>query len=108
MDGYLQYIRTHTIDIYGSLLVVHSHSLEIGRIGRIVASRSAPKRFGFSGTFSVGMAAPLFGDKWYEKSKEDHAEANEQFKAAVASARSATDEGVRQVGPLFYSCTPFL
>ena len=43
------------------------------------------------------MAAPIFGKKWYEKSKEEQAEANEQFRGAVASARAGSDEAVRQV-----------
>ncbi len=43
------------------------------------------------------MAAPLFGKQWYEKSKRRHAEATEQFKAAVAAARAGSDEAVRQV-----------
>ena len=43
------------------------------------------------------MAAPLFGKKWYEKPKAQHKEAMEQFRGAVASARTGSDEGVRQV-----------
>jgi len=43
------------------------------------------------------MAAPLFGKKWYEKSKDEQAEANEQFRGAVAAARASSDEAVRQV-----------
>ncbi len=49
------------------------------------------------------MAAPIFGKKWYEKPKNQHAEATEQFKATVAAARAGSDEAVRQVRCLF-SC----
>ena len=52
---------------------------------------------------------PLFGDKWYKKSKEARYDANEQFKAAVASAILISDEGVRQVPfPFFMWSIPFL
>lgn len=43
------------------------------------------------------MAAPVFGKTWYSKSKEEHAEAMEEFKAAVATARQGSDEAVKQV-----------
>ncbi len=43
------------------------------------------------------MAAPIFGKTWYEKSKSHHAEATEQFKAAVSSARATGDDAVKQV-----------
>jgi len=36
-------------------------------------------------------------DKWVKKSEVDHREATEQFKAAVASARSSGDEAIKQV-----------
>jgi len=48
------------------------------------------------------MSAPIYGKKWYERSKEQQAEADEQFKAAVAVARAGSDEAVRQV--FFGSC----
>ncbi len=44
---------------------------------------------------------PLFGDKWYKKSKEARYDANEQFKAAIASTILGSDEGVRPF-PFFY------
>jgi hypothetical protein len=43
------------------------------------------------------MAAPLFGKHWYEKPKDKHGEAMEQFKAAVVSARGSSDDAIKQV-----------
>jgi hypothetical protein len=43
------------------------------------------------------MAAPLFGKTWLERSKGHHAEVTDQFKAAVASARSGSDDAIKQV-----------
>jgi len=42
------------------------------------------------------MASELFGSDWIQKMEEEHDEATRQFKAAVASARSGSDEAVRQ------------
>lgn len=46
------------------------------------------------------MASALFGKRWYAKPKEEHEEAVSQFKAAVVSSRSGTDEGIKQVRKL--------
>jgi len=47
------------------------------------------------------MASELFGPDWVQKMEEEHDEATRQFKAAVASARSGSDEAVRQVSEAF-------
>ncbi len=43
------------------------------------------------------MAAPVYGPKWYEHSEATRLVADKRFQAAVMSARSGSDEAVRQV-----------
>ncbi len=43
------------------------------------------------------MAAPIFAKHWYNKSAKDQKTAMNKFHAAVASARSGSDEAVKQV-----------
>ena len=43
------------------------------------------------------MAAPLFGDDWFDKDESEHAEAYAQFQAAVTTACAAADDGIKQV-----------
>ncbi len=43
------------------------------------------------------MAAPIFSKHWYDKPEKDQKAAMNKFQAAVASARTSTDEGVKQV-----------
>jgi len=43
------------------------------------------------------MSAPLFDTDWIDKMEEQHEEAVAQFKAAVSTARSSSDEAIRQV-----------
>jgi hypothetical protein len=43
------------------------------------------------------MAAPLFGDEWFDKNYAEHAEAYAQFQAAVTTARASTNKGINQV-----------
>jgi len=43
------------------------------------------------------MSAPLFDTDWIDKVEEQHEEAVAQFKAAVSTARSSSDEAIRQV-----------
>jgi len=42
------------------------------------------------------MTSELFGTDWIQKMEEQHEEAVAQFKAAVGSARSGSDEAIRQ------------
>jgi len=53
------------------------------------------------------MAAPLFGDDWLEKDAVDYAEAYSQFQGAVSTARTSTDEGIKQVAYIFLLFFPF-
>ena len=46
---------------------------------------------------SFTMAAPVFSKHWYDKPERDQKAAMSKFQAAVASARSGTDEAVKQV-----------
>jgi len=47
------------------------------------------------------MLAPLIGEDWIAKMEEQHEEAVAQFKAAVATARSGSDEAIRQVNSTY-------
>ncbi len=43
------------------------------------------------------MAAPVFSKHWYDRPEKEQKTAMSKFHAAVASARSGTDEAVKQV-----------
>jgi hypothetical protein len=43
------------------------------------------------------MAAPLFGPNWMEKTQKQHDTAVANFLAAVSTARTSSDEGIKQV-----------
>ncbi len=45
----------------------------------------------------ISMAAPVFGKRWYEKMPAQRADAMDQFRAAVSTARNGSDESIRQV-----------
>jgi len=52
----------------------------------------------FCSIFAMTDNLDLFpADKWVKRTEVDHREATEQFKAAVASARSTGDEAIKQV-----------
>ncbi len=46
------------------------------------------------------MAAPIFSKHWYDKPEKERTAAMNKFQAAVMSARTSSDEGVKQVGSL--------
>ncbi len=50
------------------------------------------------------MAAPLFDTDWVDKPQTAHESAYSEFQAAVKTARSSSDEGIKKVSygfPLF-------
>ena len=53
---------------------------------------------------NFNMAAPLFSKHWYDKPEKEQKSAMSKFQAAVASARTSTDEGVKQVLRNFVCC----
>ncbi len=43
------------------------------------------------------MTAPVFKKEWWKTPQADQDEALEQFRAAVATARTSTDDNIKQV-----------